>query len=371
MSKRSFYEILEVDQSASDEDIKKAYRAKALQYHPDRNPGDAAAEEKFKEAAEAYEILRDPQKRANYDKYGSADPFGTGGYSGFNSTEDIFSSFGDIFGDLFGFGARAGASNRPRQGSDLRYNLTMTFREAAKGMQTTLHIPRTAKCDECSGSGAAPGSEPITCARCQGTGQIRQSAGFFQVSTPCNTCGGRGKVISKPCPKCKGSGEMEEERMLEVKIPAGVFNGARMRLRGEGDSGINGGPNGDLYVVITVEDDKIFDRQEQNLIYPVEISFVHATLGAKVKIPTLDEDEPEIEFEIPAGTQTGTILSIKNKGLPYPNDKRYGDLLLPIHVKIPTDISKEQEELLLKYEKLEKQHDSKITTKMKKLFKSK
>ncbi len=371
MSKRSFYEVLEVAQDATEEEIKKAYRAKALKFHPDRNPGDNEAEEKFKEAAEAYEVLGNATKRANYDKYGSADPFGNGGFNGFNSTDDIFSSFGDIFGDLFGFSGRAGATNRPRQGSDLRYNLTMTFREAAKGMSTTLRIPRTASCNECDGTGAAPGSEPVTCSRCQGAGQIRQSAGFFQVSTPCNACGGRGKVISKPCPKCKGHGQIEEERALDVKIPAGVFTGARMRLRGEGDSGSNGGPNGDLYVVITVEDDKVFDRQDQNLIYKVDISFVHATLGAKIKVPTLDEKEEEIEFEIPAGTQTGTVLSIKGKGLPYPNENRYGDLLLPIHVKIPRDISKEQEELLLKYEKLEKQHDSKITTKMKKLFKNK
>ncbi len=368
MSKRSFYEVLDLDTNASEEEIKKAYRAKALKYHPDRNPGDAEAEEKFKEAAEAYEVLRDSEKRANYDKYGSADPFGTGGFGGFNSTEDIFSNFGDIFGDLFGFGARGASSNRPRQGSDLRYNLTLSFREAAKGVQKNLRVPRTATCDDCGGNGAAPGSEPVTCSRCQGTGQVRQSAGFFQVSTPCTACGGRGKVISKPCPKCRGVGQIEEERTLDVKIPAGVFTGARMRLRGEGDSGSNGGPNGDLYVVIDVEDDKVFERQGQDLIYRVDISFVNATLGAKVKVPTLDE---EIEFEIPAGTQTETVLSIKEKGLPYPNDSRIGDLLLYIHVEIPKDISKEQEELLRKYEKLEKQHNSKITTKVKRLLKGK
>ncbi len=367
MSKTSYYDILEISQEANDEEIKKAYRAKAMQYHPDRNPGDAEAEEKFKEAAEAYEVLRDPEKRANYDRYGTADPYGNGGFGGFNSAEDIFSSFGDIFGDLFGFSSRGGG-NRPRQGSDMRYNLTLTFREAAKGVQKTLRIPRTAACDDCGGSGAAPGSEPQMCSRCNGTGQLQQTAGFFRMSVPCTNCGGRGKVISKPCPKCRGNGEYEEERALEVKIPAGVYSGARMRLRGEGDTGINNGPNGDLYIVITVEDDKVFERQDQNLIYGVDVSIVHATLGAKVQVPTLDE---EIEFEIPAGTQPETVLRIKGKGLPYPNESRFGDLLLVIHVKIPTDISKEQEDLLRKYEKLEKQHNSKITTKVKKLLKGK
>ncbi len=367
MSAKSYYEVLDLEKTATEEEIKKAYRAKAMQFHPDRNPGDAAAEEKFKEAAEAYEVLRDPEKRANYDKYGTADPYGQGGFGGFNSTEDIFSNFGDIFGDLFGFSQRGG-SNRPRQGSDLRYNLTMSFREAAKGVQTSLHIPRTVTCNECDGSGAAPGSQPEVCSQCRGTGQLRQSTGFFQVSVPCGRCQGTGKVISKPCAKCRGEGTVEEERTLEVKIPAGVYTGARMRLRGEGDSGTNGGPNGDLYVVITVEDDKVFERDGQNLIYKVDVSFVHATLGAKVKVPTLDE---EIEFEIPAGTQTETVLSIKGKGLPFPNESRHGDLLLYIHVQIPTDISKEQEDLLLKYEKLEKQHNNKITTKVKRLFKGK
>lgn len=367
MSKISYYEVLNLETTATEDEIKKAYRAKAMQYHPDRNPGDSTAEEKFKEAAEAYDVLRDPQKRANYDKYGTADPFGSGGYGGFHSTEDVFSNFGDIFGDLFGFSSRSGGS-RAKQGDDLRYNLTLSFREAAKGVQKTLRIPRTVTCGDCEGSGAAPDAQTKTCQHCRGTGQLRQNAGFFQVNVPCNYCGGRGKTISKLCPKCKGKGEVEEERNLEIKIPAGVYTGARMRVRGEGDSGTNGGPNGDLYVVITVEDDKVFERQEQNLIYRVNISFVNATLGAKIQIPTLEENGKEIEFEVPAGTQTGSVLKIKGKGLPYPNESRFGDLLLPIHIEIPKDISKEQEDLLRKFEKLDKQHNSKITTKVKKLL---
>ncbi len=365
MATRSYYDVLGVGASATEDEIKKAYRALALKYHPDRNPGDKEAEEKFKEAAEAYDVLRDEGRRANYDRYGTADPFG--GNGGFHSTDDIFSSFGDIFGDLFGFGSRS-SGPRPQRGSDLRYNLTMTFREAAKGMTTTLTIPRTVDCETCDGSGAAPGSSPETCQRCRGTGQLRQSTGFFQVNVQCPSCAGRGQVISKPCSTCRGQGVVEEERSLEVKIPAGVFSGARMRLRGEGELGANGGPNGDLYVVITVEDDKVFERQDQDLVYKVKVSFVNATLGAKIQIPTLDE---EIEFEIPAGTQTGTVLSIKGMGLPYPNEKRVGDLLVQVNVQIPTDISKEQEELLLKFEKLDAQHNQKITTKVKRLIKGK
>ncbi len=369
MSKPSYYEILELQTNASEEEIKKAYRSKAMKFHPDRNPGDKEAEENFKQAAEAYDVLRDPQKRANYDKYGTADPFGNGG-AGFSSADDIFSSFGDIFGDLFGFNSRQ-RGPRARQGDDLRYNLTIAFREAAKGIQKTIIVPRTNVCDTCHGDGAAPGSHPETCKHCNGAGVIRQNAGFFQVNATCSVCRGAGKVITTPCKTCKGRGFVEVERSLDVKIPAGVFTGARMRLRGEGDSGENGGPNGDLYIFITVEDDAIFERQDQDLIYRVSISFVNATLGARVQVPTLDESENggEIEFDIPAGTQPGTVLKIPGKGLPYPNESRVGDLLLPITVEIPTDISKEQADLLLKYETLEKRHNSKITTKVKKLFK--
>ncbi len=364
MSKSSYYEILGVEKNATEEELKKSYRALAMKYHPDRNPGDAEAEEKFKEAAEAYDVLRDPERRANYDRYGTADPFGNGG-RGFNSSDDIFSSFGDIFGDLFGFGARS-SGPRPQRGSDLRYNLTLSFRDAAKGVQESLEIPRTIPCKECDGTGAQRGTSAEVCPHCRGIGQLRQQSGFFQIAVPCSFCGGRGKIIKSPCAKCRGKGIEQEVRNLDVKIPAGVYSGARMRLRGEGELGSNGGPNGDLYVVITVEDDKVFERQNQELIYRLEVSFVQATLGAKVKIPTLAEN---IDFEIPAGTQPATVLAVQGKGLPYPNDeKRVGDLLIQVNVVIPTDISKEQAELLRKFENLGKQHDQKITTKMKKLF---
>ncbi len=367
MAARNYYEVLGVDTNASDDEIKKAYRALALKYHPDRNPDDKQAEEQFKEAAEAYDVLRDAERRSNYDRYGTADPFGGGG--GFHSSEDIFSSFGDIFGDIFGFSGGGRSANRARRGSDLRYNLNLSFREAAKGLQKELQIPRTIECSLCHGSGAAEGAQPETCSRCNGSGQIRQNAGIFQMSSTCPQCAGHGKVITKPCPKCHGTGTEEEMRTLEVKIPAGVYTGARMRLRNEGESGDNGGPNGDLYVVISVDEDKVFERQGQDLVYRVEVTFVHATLGAKVQIPTLDED---IDFEIQAGTQTGTVLSIKGKGLPHPNNTgQVGSLLVQINVTIPTDISKEQEELLIKFEKLGKQHDKKITTRVKKILKGK
>ncbi len=368
MAARNYYEVLGVEKNASDDEIKKAYRALALKYHPDRNPDNKEAEESFKEAAEAYDVLRDPERRSNYDRYGSADPFGGGG--GFHSADDVFSSFGDIFGDLFGFsGGGSRGQSRARRGSDLRYNLNLSFRDAAKGIQKTLQIPRTVECSLCDGSGAAEGAEPEICSRCNGAGQIRQSAGIFQMSSTCPQCAGHGKVITKPCPKCKGTGTEEEMRTLDVKIPAGVYTGARMRLRNEGESGENGGPNGDLYVVISVDEDKVFERQGQDLVYRVEVSFVHATLGATVQIPTLDED---IDFEIPAGTQTSTVLSIKGKGLAHPNESgKFGNLLVQINVSIPTDISKEQEELLRKFEKLGKQHDKKITTRVKKILKGK
>ncbi len=370
MNKLSYYEILEVEKTATEEEIKKAYRVKAMKYHPDRNPGDSEAEEKFKEAAQAYDVLRDPQKRANYDRFGTADAYGNN-YGGFTSAEDIFSSFGDIFGDLFGFNSRA-KGPRPKQGDDLRYDLDLTFREAAKGTVKTIHIPRIIPCTDCDGTGAAEGSELENCQDCRGTGYIRQQAGFFQVNRQCPRCEGQGQSPTKPCPTCKGKRNIETEHKLEVKIPAGVFSGARIRLRGEGDAGENGGPDGDLYVVITVGKDSVFERQGQDLIYKVTLSFVNATLGAKVKVPTLDD---EVEFEVPAGTQTGTVLKISGKGVQYPNESRFGDLLLPIHIEIPTSISKEQEELLRKYEKLEKKHNDKITTKIgskiKKLIKKK
>ncbi|WP_295639610.1 molecular chaperone DnaJ [uncultured Mailhella sp.] len=364
MSKRDYYEILGVSRDASDEEIKHAYRKLALKYHPDHNPNNPEAEQKFKEAAEAYDVLRNPERRANYDRFGTADP-GMGGTT-FNSAEDIFAQFGDVFGDLFGFGGARSRGPRPQQGDDLRYNMTISFREAAKGTEKTIKIPRHATCPECNGSGAAKGSSRETCKKCGGSGQVAIRQGFMQFVQPCPTCHGRGFTIPKPCPKCKGEGIVETMRELSVRIPAGVYDGARLRLRGEGEMGVHGGPSGDLYVVLHVEDDDVFDRDEQNLIYTATITFPQAALGTRIQIPSLNEGET-LDLDIPKGTQNGKIFQIRGKGLKYPGEKRTGDLLVRVVVKTPTKLSAEQEKLLREFEKLsEEQNKPGIFDKVKK-----
>ena len=345
--KLDYYEVLGIERTADGEEIKKAYRGLAMQYHPDRNPDNPEAEAKFKEAAEAYDVLRDADKRSMYDRFGHE---GLNGGGGFSSTQDIFSHFGDIFGDLFGFGMGARGYNRPRRGADLRYDLTISFAQAAKGDTVTLHIPRTKACPECEGTGCAEGTTRETCQQCGGTGQLRHSQGFFQVSVPCAACSGRGQTISHPCPRCKGDGIIEEVRELEVRIPAGVDTGNRLRLREEGEAGSNGGPTGDLFVVITVEQDKVFQRDGQDLIIFKEIGIVEASLGSKVEVPTLDDP---ITVDIPKGTQHGTVFSIKEKGMPYPGRAGMaGDLLVEVHVRIPTKLNSRQEELLREFAQL-------------------
>lgn len=359
---RDYYEVLGVSKTAGEEEIKKAYRGLAMQHHPDRNPDNADAEAKFKEAAEAYDILRDPDKRARYDRFGHAGANG----GGFSSNEDIFSHFGDIFGDLFGFsmGARGGSSrNRPRRGSDLRYNLSVTFRQAAKGAGIPIRIPRNQSCADCSGSGAAPGSSPETCKRCGGAGQVRHNQGFFQLSVPCPDCRGAGSVIRTPCPRCKGRGVEEKVRELTVRIPAGVDTGNRLRLRDEGEPGENGGPAGDLYVVLQVDDDNEFSREGQNLLTSKNITFVQASLGDKVTVPTLDDD---ITVDIPKGTQSGEVFRIAGKGLPFPNHNTFGDLLVEIQVRTPKHLNAKQEELLREFAA---QEEGKPLNKAKKIIK--
>ncbi|WP_164561934.1 molecular chaperone DnaJ [Nitratidesulfovibrio vulgaris] len=356
MSQRDYYEVLGVARDASEDDIKRAYRKLALQYHPDRNPDDPEAEQKFKEAAEAYDVLRDGEKRARYDRFGHAGVGNGGGFGqGFSSNEDIFAHFSDIFGDLFGFAGAAGGRSRgprPQAGSDLRYNLTISFRQAAKGDEVTLRLPKSVPCDECGGSGAAPGTRPETCRHCGGAGQIRQSQGFFQIAMPCPVCRGEGTVITSPCPKCKGSGQTQQVKELSVRIPAGVDTGNRLRLRGEGEPGIHGGPAGDLYVVISVEDDKTFRRQGQDLVVTREISFVQASLGDRIDVPTLDDD---ITLDIPAGTQSGEVFRLVDKGLPYLGHGHTGDLLVEIRVVTPTRLTKKQEELLREFALLDEE----------------
>lgn len=358
---QNFYDVLGVAQSATEDDIKRAYRKLALKYHPDHNPDNPESEAKFKEAAEAYDVLRDPERRANYDRYGTADPFGRGN-NGFSSTDDIFSHFSDIFGDIFGF-SQSSRGPRPQAGADLRYNMSLSFLQAARGCEIPISIPHRVNCQECGGSGAAKGTHPETCRQCGGTGQVRHNQGFFQMSVPCAACGGKGMTIAKPCPKCKGHGQVMEQREISVRIPAGVFSGARLRVRNEGEAGTYGGPAGDLYVVLTVEADKVFGRKDQNLTYRADISFPQAALGHRIQIPGLDDDSEPIELLIPKGTQSGTVLRVPGKGLPFVGEKRIGDLLVEIRVLTPSKLTSEQENLLTQFEELGQQTSLKAKTK--------
>jgi len=351
MSQADYYEILGVGRDAGEEEIKKAYRQMAFKYHPDRNPDDPEAEGKFKEAAEAYEVLRDPETRARYDRYGK-EGLGGNGFGGFSSTDDVFSTFSDIFGEFFGFGGRTGRGPRPQAGSDLRYDLTVAFRDAAAGTEVGLKIPKEIPCGECGGSGAAPGTRPETCRQCGGAGQVHQSQGFFRIAVPCPVCRGQGTIIATPCAACRGRGIVHEVKEISVKVPAGVDNGMRLRLRGEGEPGKNGGPPGDLYVVIRVEPDKVFERQGQDLIYATEITFVQAALGDKIEVPTLDGVE---SMEIPRGAQTGKVFALRGLGLPHPGGRDRGDLLVQVTVTTPRNVTKKQEELLREFQKLEEQ----------------
>lgn len=346
MIQRDYYEILDISRNASGEEIKRAYRRTAMRYHPDRNPGDPEAELRFKEAAEAYEVLRDPNKRARYDQFGHAGLSG-GGFGGFGSAEDIFSHFSDIFGGLFGYGPGAATGPRPVHGADLRYNLTISFDQAAHGDEVSVSLPKNVGCPECGGSGSAPGAGVEACRSCHGTGQIRRSQGFFQIAMPCPSCHGSGQKISRPCAKCKGEGIVPDLRELIVRIPAGVESGTRLRVRGEGEPGQNGGEPGDLYVVLTVTPDSRYRRQGQDLIFTQEISFVQASLGHELEIPGLDGP---LELEVPRGTQSGSLLRIAGEGLPYPGRSERGDMLVEIRVLTPTRLSARQEELLREFE---------------------
>lgn len=362
MNKRDYYEVLGVSQSASADEIKRAYRKCAMEFHPDRNPDNPEAETKFKEAAQAYEVLRDSGKRARYDQFGH-DGVADNGFSGFQSTEDIFGAFGDIFGDLFGFSSGAGRGSRPRAGADLRYDLTISFRQAVLGDEMTLHIPKKVPCSECHGSGAQPGSSPVTCSQCGGTGQVTQSQSFFRVAVTCPACRGQGQIIETPCSGCRGGGLVRVTRDLSVRIPAGVDNGSRLRLRGEGEIGANNGPPGDLFVVLFVEEDKVFSRQGQNLIYSTQVTFVQAALGDTIEVPTMADPVP---FAVPKGTQSGEVFRLKQLGVPHPGDSRQGDLLVEVRVSIPTHLSKKQEELLQEFASLE---EEKPLNKVKDFFK--
>jgi molecular chaperone DnaJ len=342
--KRDYYEVLCVTRTCTATELKSSFRKLALQFHPDKNPDDKKAEEAFKELSEAYEVLSDPEKRARYDRFGHQAPGGFGpspfdaGFGGAN-INDIFEG---IFGDIFGGGGRRGRSSRQR-GRDLRYNLETTFQEAAFGTEAKVKIPRHTNCDTCHGSGAKPGTGPKTCPACNGTGELRLTQGFFQIARPCNQCGGAGKVITDPCAACRGAGKVEEESVLTVKVPPGVDTGTRLKLTGEGDPGEHGGPPGDLYVVVHIQEHPIFIREDTEVICEVPIGFTQAALGATIEVPTLDG---KVKMKIPSGTQSGKVFRLRGKGIPHLNGYQRGDQHVRVTVEVPEKLTRKQRELL-------------------------
>ncbi len=336
-NKRDYYEVLGISGDSSDQEIKSAYRKLAIKYHPDKNSGDKNAEEKFKEAAEAYSVLSDPEKRARYDRFGHSGM--QGGFSGFDP--NIFGDFGDILGEFFGFGDIFGGRRRggPARGADLRYDLKISFREAAFGLKTKIKIPRQDTCPSCNGSGAPKGKPPVTCPTCKGAGQVRYQQGFFSISRSCGQCNGSGQVITEPCETCQGKGRVHKEKVLEVRIPAGVDNGARLRIQGEGEAGSHNGPSGDLYVIIYVEEHPFFQRQENSIYCQVPISIVQAVLGSEIVVPTLEGEE---KIKIPEGTQTGSVFRLRNKGIVSLGGRGRGDQFVTVNIIVPTKLTKEQ-----------------------------
>lgn len=360
MSKRDYYEVLGVARGASEADLKKAYRKLALQYHPDRNPDDPTAEERFKEVSEAYAVLSDAEKRTRYDRFGHAGIGGPGAGPGgdFGDLGNFGDLFNDLFGDIFGGGGGRGGSRRGRgqRGADLRYNLEIDLHDVLEGCQPTLKIPKMRRCETCSGSGAAAGSQPARCGRCEGTGQLVFQQGFFRVNRPCEACGGAGEVIQNPCSDCRGAGRVEGQQTITVSVPPGVEDGARLRVSGEGEAGIAGGPPGDLYVVMRLREHPLFERDGTDLQIEVPIPFVQAALGAEIEVPTLDG---RVQIQIPEGTQSGRVLRLRGKGLPplQPRldpeqlKKMRGDLYVKVFVEVPTKLNTRQRELLEEFAK--------------------
>jgi molecular chaperone DnaJ len=345
VSKRDYYEVLGVARTANDQEIKSAYRKLALKHHPDRNPGNRSAEEKFKEAAEAYAVLADAQKRAAYDRFGHA---GLGASAGAGFDPTIFADFNDILGglgDLFGFGEIFGGGRRGsvQRGSDLRYDLEISFDEAAKGIETNIQIPRVETCADCRGVGAAPGTKPSVCPQCQGRGQLRYQQGFFTVARTCGQCRGTGQIISKPCPACNGNGQAAREHKLTVKIPPGIASGQRLRLYGEGEHGIGGGPPGDLYVVVHVQEHEFFRREADDLYCELPVQFPILALGGEVDVPTLDGTD---KLRLSEGTQPGTTFRLRGKGMPNVSGRGRGNLNVTVQAVTPKKLTREQRSLL-------------------------
>jgi len=351
MSDRDYYEILGVSKGATKDEIKKAYRKLAIQYHPDKNRGDKASEEKFKEATEAYEVLSDDSKRQMYDQFGKAGVSGAAGggpggfgYKAYTDFSDIFGDLGDIFSDFFGGMPGEGRRGGMRRGSDLRYNIEVTLEDAARGKEIKIEIPRQEACDACNGSGAQKGAGSTVCPICQGGGHVRRTQGFFSVTTTCPQCHGTGKIIKNPCKVCRGSGLVEKKRTLNIKIPAGVESGSRLKVSGEGEIGPNGGPRGNLYVVTHIRQHPVFDREGNDLVIRVGIPLTTAILGGEVDIPTIDEKH--VKMKIPAGTESGQIFRLKGKGMPYMGGYGKGDQHVIIEVMIPTNLNSKSKKLI-------------------------
>lgn len=345
MIKADYYEVLQIDRTATEAEIKKAYRQLAVKYHPDKNPGNKEAEDKFKEASEAYEVLSHPERRMVYDQFGHAGLQGTG-FSGFGGVDEVFDSFGDIFDEFFGMGGKRSRASRAKRGSDLRYDLEIPFLEACFGTEKKISLAKMVACETCQGSGAKNGSTPKVCQHCQGHGQIRHSQGFFTISTACPACHGAGQVITDPCPDCRGQGSTRKTKTISVKIPAGVQSGIRLLVQGEGEAGSKGGTPGDLYVYLQVGEHEIFRREEDDIHTLVTISMSQAALGAKLKTPTLKGEE---EIHIKPGTQPGQTLRLKGQGVPNLRTHRHGDQVITVMVKIPERLNSEQEKLLKEF----------------------
>ncbi len=352
MAKRDFYEVLGVSRDADDKTLKSAYRKLAMKYHPDRNPGDAEAEAQFKEINEAYDTLKDGQKRAAYDRFGHAAFENGGGFGGGAGAQsgDFASTMSDIFEEFFGMGGGGGnrRSGGRERGADLRYNLEITIEEAFSGKSVEIEVPTSVTCTACSGSGAKPGTQPKTCPTCGGSGRVRAAQGFFTLERTCPTCQGRGQIISDPCPECSGTGRTTQERTLQVNIPAGIEDGTRIRLAGEGEAGLRGGPSGDLYIFLSIKPHEFFQRDGADIYCRVPISMTTAALGGQFDVPSVDGATSRVK--VPEGTQTGKQFRLKGKGMPIMRSSQFGDMYIQVTVETPTKLTKRQRELLSEFE---------------------